>query len=360
MTDHNPARSPLRVLIVGAGRRVQNNFFPSLMCLADSFEIAGLHARTDARMVPVAARWNVKAVRSLKDFDLGTVDVVAISVPTSQNAPVIEQLVREAPRLALVVDTPIASNRREHSAVRPLLRRFKQVVVAEDYMNFPHFTLLRTAVRDGLIGKPSTAMLYNIGYAYHGLALIRSMAGFRAVTGTSRTSVRSFSSIITYRLGHGYRACVIGPYRRQHNGGIILEGSRGVITEGPDDVDQGDPAHRPIFMLSKVNDNGLITGFAIDGTNQRLYQVETPEIALMAKMEFPDKSEINLMRSWGLIQVFRALIEADNINLSYGYENALYDSFISRLARRGLLPFDPMVLLGKNVMTAINAVSRVI
>jgi hypothetical protein len=241
-----------------------------------------------------------------------------------------------------------------------LLKKFRHVVVAEDYMNFPPYSLLREVAREGLIGDLRAAILYNIGYAYHGLALIRSFTGFRSVLRSWRDSLGTYTNTVNYRFGNGFRACVIGPYRPQRNGGIVVEGSRGVITEVAGDQIIGDPKHRPIFTLNKIHENNLICGFSVDDGTKRLAQINTPEVALMEKMDFQDKSEHNLLRGCGLIAVFRSLVEAKNVNLTYGYKNALYDSLIGALANRGLLPFDPLVLVRSNMMLCMRALSKII
>jgi hypothetical protein len=66
---HIDAAQRLRVLLVGAGRRIQNNYLPALSCLTDCFEISGIHARTYEKLAPVAERWGVPAVASLEEFD---------------------------------------------------------------------------------------------------------------------------------------------------------------------------------------------------------------------------------------------------------------------------------------------------
>jgi predicted dehydrogenase len=94
-----------RVLIVGAGFRVKNNFLPTLHCLKREFEIVGVHARTLERLRPVADLWNVPALSSLDDVDFDAVDLVVISVPPSQNAVVLRRR-RRAPRGLVCSSTP--------------------------------------------------------------------------------------------------------------------------------------------------------------------------------------------------------------------------------------------------------------
>ena len=63
------------------------------------------------------------------------------------------------------------------------------------------------------------------------------------------------------------------------------------------------------------------------------------------------------------MSLFRSLLAGengnDNINAKYGFENALYDLFASYLAGRGLLAFDPMVLVRKDVVAGIHVLNGI-
>jgi hypothetical protein len=350
----------LRVLIIGAGRRVQNNFLPSLYCLRDHFEVAGVHARTPEKVIDVSDRWGVTAVLSLDTVDWSRIDVVAVSVPVSQNPVVLQQLAPHAHRLCLVIDTPVATSLQELVACEKNLANFKKVIVTEDYMNFPLFKMTRQALSDGIIGRPGSVTLLNLGYFFHGLALIRSLSNFSPVWRTRVEQVGSFSWNIRYQLLDGFQACVVGPYRPDSNGGILVEGSEGIITEVESDARWGNSHGRPVFTAARVTENGQLHGYRIDNNaGKTVYFAELPQLKEMRTLDFDDKSDLNLCRGCGLMDVFLALFQANNINNHYGAENALYDSFVSRLASRGRLPIDPLLMVNSNVMTLLRAIAIV-
>ncbi len=354
MTELPGGSGKLRVLIVGAGRRVQNNYLPALSCLKDHLVVAGIHSRTYERLAPVAERWSVPAFRTLEEVDFANIDVVAISVQTSQNPIVLQKLAQYAPKLQLVIDTPVVWNRRELAVIPPLLKPYKQVLVTEDYMNFPPFAILRQAVKDGLIGSLRGATLYNIGYLYHGLALIRSFAGFPRAKRTWSRKVGSFSGITGYSFDNGYRAIVVGPYRKHTTGGITIEGSAGILTDFAGDAELGGTGKRPVYTLRGHRDaEGLLSRFSLEGASSD-YAVELPNLVAMAALDFPDKSDLNLLRGCGLIMVFQALYETDNINRDYGAVNAIYDSFTPRIASKGVLPVDPLTWLGSDYVKLLS------
>ena len=348
-----------RILIIGAGRRVQNNFLPALYCLRDRFEIAGVHSRTIENLLDVTRRWGVKAERHLNDVDWSGIQIVALSVPVPQNAEVMKRLLPYANRLALVIDTPVASTLTELVECERLLRNFAKVLVTEDYMNFPLYRLLREPATTGLLGKPVGMTLFNIGYLFHGLALVRSFAGFAPIWRSRTESVGRFATHVTYQLRGGFKACVVGPYRPEKNGGILLEGTKGVISEVAGDARWGNLERRPHYFVRRLLEAGQLVGYQIeDSAGQSLRTLDLPALREMRTLPFEDKSELNLCRGRGLIDVFLALLEPDNINHKYGFKNALYDSFVSRLAHQGKLPFDALSLVNSDVMTLLRGMAK--
>jgi hypothetical protein len=340
---------PLGVLVVGAGRRVQNNFLPALRVLQPDFECVGVHSRTRETLDPVARRWDVPPIYDLESLDFSRVHAVAISVPTVQNAVVLSKLALLAPDVTIVVDTPVAWTPRELAACSRVIGKFPRVFVTEDYMNFPSFSLIRKAVGEGLIGKLRSVTLNGTGYLYHGLALIRSMNGFGRAMQTWRGFGKGLTTFTGYRFAEGYRACVIGPYRASYGQGILVEGSTGFISDYATDSKFGSSA-KPAFILEPLVP-GRSAGFALTGTSGR-YVTNTPEMEAMLEMPFEDKSDLNLQRGAGLMRVFQSLLNPADLNNHYGFSNAVYDSFASRAAQRGILPIDPFALFGSDVIRA--------
>jgi hypothetical protein len=341
-----PAGGPVRVLIVGAGRRVRNNFLPALAYLAPDFAVAGIVSPTPTRRSQLAAQWNVAEYASIDQVDLSQVDVVAISIPTAQNAAVVQQLKPAAARLKLIIDTPIAWNFTELSACSAALAGFKHVAVAEDFMNLPPYTLMRRAVDAGLIGTPKSLILNNTGYFYHGLALIRSFVDFKPVIRSRRMVMSNADITVLYNVG-GMKATVVGPYRRNLEGSAI-SGTKGAITQYETDIVA---RTSNIYYLRTLREDGYITGYEIDGLGMAL---ALPEVAAMRAMDFPDKSEQNVLRGWGLMQIFKSLNDAGNLNCRYTARQAFYDSFVSRIATLGLFPFDPFAAMGNDALTPIS------
>jgi len=337
----------LRLLIIGSGRRVQNNYLPCLTSLQNEFQIVGIHSRTKEKLLPVADKWSIDPILNLNDVDFSKIDVVSISVPTSQNAIVLKQLLPFAKNLTIIIDTPIAGNKAEAKAVLELLPQFKKVTVTEDYMNFPTFNLLRQAVRDGAIGQVKGLVLSNIGYLYHGLALIRSFSGFSSIVAARDYKLGSgIHSAVSYFFPDKMRATVIGPYLGHHLGvgDIVVEGTTGAISTNIAEVHTNSYGKPTYHLEVQRNEKGDTIGAKIK-TSSRVYEASFHDVIAMRTLQFSDKSNMNLERGAGLAEVFRYVAGHRNINSGYGYKHAIYDSFASRAALSGKKDLDPFNLL---------------
>jgi hypothetical protein len=347
-----PPDGPTRIGVIGIGRRGQGNFLPALACLRGEFSIAWIHSRTREHLRKVSSCWNVEPAERLDDDTLRGVNAVAVSVPIEQNIPVLKMLEPHASRLTVVIDTPITQSLRDALTCAKLLAKFKSVLVTEDYMNFPEFELARRAVAGDLIGRVSRINLNGLGYRYHGLALLRSFADFAPVRSTRRRSLEGAATAIDYRFRGGLFGCVTGPYRRD-SGDFSIEGENGTIAAfpggQPHDVQQGTSRH--MMRFDRVD--GVLASVSLESGASR-HEISLPEIGMLIGLPFADKSEINLKRSWGLMQVFMSLRE-DNLNRRYGFRNALYDSLISRAADKLPLLFDPTTYAGTNAFDLMVA-----
>jgi predicted dehydrogenase len=336
--------------LIGVGRRGQGNFLPALHCLRPHFAVAWIHARTPERLREISHLWDVPAAVDLDDETLTNADVVAVTVPIEQNLHVLRKLQRHASRLILVIDTPIAQSILDARACRSLLAEFKTVLVAEDYMNFPEFELARRAAATGVIGRIADIELRGLGYRYHGLALLRSFAGFAPVRSSVRHSGPD-SSTILYRFGQGMSACVIGPYRRDQ-GSMCITGTRGVLRMGHSGKPRGAPESAPVHDLRIERTGEGAPSMVVLESRIGRQSIALSELATMAELPFSDKSDLNLRRSWGLMQVFKALHE-DNLNRRYGFRNALYDAIMSRASEKLPLLFDPLTYAGGHLLKLV-------
>ncbi len=336
----------LRVGIIGAGRRVVGNYLPALDMLSDYVSVEWVFARNYERLVDAVDPWKLTPLKRLDGEALAQIDILAVSVPTTQNAPALNQVLPFSSALDLVIDTPVIGSISEIRATHPLLSKFKSVTVTEDFMNFPDFEAVRQAVAAGAIGRVRHIILDGMGYFNHGLALIRSFGDFSPVVSSRRVKLGGDFSVVCFSLSSGVEGAVVYPYRR-YAGAYGVVGENGSIVSSSDSL----PFIRSnnIHLSEILRRDGVISAVKIEGPNYHC-STELPGMKRLVQLPNADKTDLNLMRSFGLAAVFRSLWET-NINRRYGVNNALYDSFMSKIAMRVPFLWDPATLFGRNSVT---------
>lgn len=325
-----------RVLLIGSGGRIQNNFIPAILCLPDRIKIVGLYSRTPAHRQLVGQRWRIPVVDDLGTFDLSTVDMVVVSVTTAAVPEILRRLQSEAHRLAILVDTPVFDKLGNVPKIS-LLTKFERVLIGEDYMNFPQFELIRSVVDKGLIGRVTHVNLYHTGFAHHGTALIRSLLNFSCATGTRRIATGGGANIVEFKFGRHARAVITEPYLRTA-GHVVVVGTEGTVATIDSDV-TADHLKLPVHKLTDVRAGAELRGFRISSPEYDESFLPS-HIDALRSMDFDDKTEFNLLKTCGLIRIFESLYEA-NINTRYGALQGVYDSILGRGARRVSFTRDP-------------------
>jgi hypothetical protein len=340
-----PEGSRRRVLVIGSGRRIRNNFLPALAHLAPRLEVNGLWSPTAAHAEAAARPWGF-AVRPV-EATLASVDTVVVSVSTPAVRSVLLRLQPDAHRLTLVLDTPVFGGLRDLPAVR-LLGRFAKVLVAEDYARYPQWELLRTAVAGGLIGAPTHVELAHSGYRYHGLALIRSIFGYPFARHLRRRAAVG-EVALRFAFGGGRTGRIVEPYD-QRRGSTVVYGEKGSIRFGAGDVAGGeDPTVHRLRTLGPVD---APVGFALGDRT-----IVPPALASLLDADVPDPTAFNALKTCGLLAVLDDLWRPGPP--VYGYRDALYDHLATAWLRSAPGAVDPAAHLDRNFVDLIEIASRV-
>jgi hypothetical protein len=310
---------------VGSGQRIKNSFLPALSLLGDHVVPVGIWSRSQAHGEVVADAWGIPAVPDLAAA-VQEADVVAMSVSTVANPDVLRRLAEWAGELELVIDTPVL--RLADLRATRLLRRFKRVVVAEDYMNFPQFELARRASAGGLVGEVTSVELVRSGYKYHGLALIRSFFDFERPRIAYRSNGDGLTRT-TFHFSRGRVGSIVEPYD-QTIGRTVIRGVDGVITDDP-------------LLAWTGQDLNLITGHGPPERPSRFtlgdFAIELPQIDRLDRIE--DLSTFNSLKTIGLSTVLSSLWHS-NVNDRYTYREGLYDHLVTEVTRKVPLLADPV------------------
>jgi len=308
----------VRVAVIGSGNRVRSNFMPALHALDDHVEVTGLWSRTAANAEAVASHWRVPACDSLADLVATRPHVIAVSVSTTAVPELLRTLARRAPDAALVLDTPVLGRGLDLPAAR-YLSRFRRVLIAEDYMNYPQFELMRTVAATGVIGPVRAVAMRGNGYRYHGLATIRSFFGFPITGRVRRVPAASGSVSLSFRFGAARGGRIDEPYIAGR-GHTTVTGTHGTITD--------DAARADALVVEPTYADGEVAGFRLADR-----ELPLPQLAMLRRISPPDSTLFNDLKTCGLIRVFESLW-SDNVNSDYTYRQGLYDHLVTAVGRR--------------------------
>ena len=213
-----------RVVLIGAGRRILRHVLPTFAAASDLYEVVGIYTRT------VEAIESPRELSPMSDLEtLEGVDLVHAAVDKDSIPEVLETLAGLDPEgTELLIDTPVLRFR--HFLHLKWLERFRAIWVPEDCVTLPWIPVVRRAIAAGAIGELKMLHLDRAGYAYHGLATVKTIAGAARVTSGRRVRVGNGLHERRLRLSSGHAAVLVEPrdYLRGH---LRLIGSRGVITD---------------------------------------------------------------------------------------------------------------------------------
>ncbi len=315
------------VLLIGSGSRIENNFIPAFKCLTEVYSLAGVYSRKPENIRRISEAYSIPPVLDLKEVDWDSIQLVVISITTKNVGQVLRQIATYAPKLSLLIDTPVLS-RFDPRAIG-VLRSFRSVRVAEDFASFPQYELMRKAVHSGLIGRPREVCMFHSGYKYHAVALARSIFGGDKPYMVRTKRYGSIFQIRDLRFKGGRRALISEPYFKGA-GYIIIDGEKGAIQDFASPLNGG----KPTYHLVRREEGGALVGFSLmDPSGKEHCSYAPPYLTLLRGMEIPNNSEFNLLKTCGLIEVIRSF-EEDNINRCCLLSDGLHDGLKLSIADR--------------------------
>ncbi len=168
--------SKRRILIIGSGKRVQEAALPVVSRAIDQFELEGLVSRTPRSITSEGRNHEVLGLDSLTQERLSQVDLVYMVV----SKPAVPTVLRRLSSLGtsnvdLLIETPVMLVR--HLGHLDLLERFRNVWVSEDCTTLPCFKALSKFLATGQIGDLQSATFDRSAYAYHGMAMVKTVLG---------------------------------------------------------------------------------------------------------------------------------------------------------------------------------------
>jgi predicted dehydrogenase len=172
--------SPMRVAIIGTGKRSDYLYGPILSALPETVELVGVWGRSldSARRLgeSLGAPWYTDLERLVRET---APQIGIISVNYWANGEV--GLMALESGLHILIETPIAHDLKQADMlIAAAKQRGLKIEVAEQFHRRPHEQIKLKLIKSGLFGKVHTSFSDFAGHGYHGMSVMRSYLGFDA------------------------------------------------------------------------------------------------------------------------------------------------------------------------------------
>jgi len=271
-TSKSGAMTKKKILIIGSGKRVHATLLPVLETLRERYSVHKICSKDDLTIRLNSLEYRTESIKNVGADELAAIDLVYLAV-TKQSVPsVLKALTRyDVSGIDLLIETPVLLFK--HICHASLLKRFKNVWVAEDCVALPCFDVVKDLVGRAVIGDLKQVVFNQSAYKYHGLASLKALLNCNRITSAFRKKIDAHSVRRNLRFANRKNGQVFEP-RDYGKGRFILEGNKGSISDYPD-AGQGNRVLEPIIS------NATCTGFRVGDDSTHL---EQDEVGLMGKI----------------------------------------------------------------------------
>ena len=173
-------KQPLRVAIVGTGKRSDYLYGPLLAGMPDEVQLVAVWGRSaePARRLgeSLGVPWYTQLERLVRET---APQIGIVSVTYSANGEAGLMAVESG--LNVLLETPIAHDLSQADAIiQAAQQRGLKIEVAEQFHRRPHEQIKLKLIESGLFGKVHTSFNDFAGHGYHGISVMRSYLGFQA------------------------------------------------------------------------------------------------------------------------------------------------------------------------------------
>ncbi len=167
----------LKLALIGLGRRGRGGHLPVYPKLKDVFEFVAVCDKDEEVLREVAADYGVNAYTSVRDLVAREeLDIVDVVVPGDAHHPICCYLAENG--IHFIVETPVSVTRpMTDLMVEAAKRNNVKLEVAENYHRVPMARFQFEVIDSGVIGE--VGRIYRIFYegGYHGMSMLRLLAG---------------------------------------------------------------------------------------------------------------------------------------------------------------------------------------
>ncbi len=332
-----------RAWIVGSGKRVVETALP-VFAAQSTWELAGVASRRAKTIEAGGARHDVRALDALTRADLAGTELVYLVVSKPAVPSVVARVAELAPAgCALLIETPVMLFK--HLGHLSRLDAFHATWVAEDCATLPCWDPV-LALED----RARSAVFDRCAYAYHGVAMARTVLGGDRVASARRTPN---GREVRFANGASYTAVEPRDYAR---------GRLELRAPGWTAVTNGGESSSPAGLrrLAAVVEDGALAGFALDDVRCEMSAVER------AVAGAPGAGDgmfrwMDAMKRVGFLRLLeRIAAGGGGYSVRDAVEDCVVDYWLHRAGRyRATALMDPERGLARALYRALRVVARV-
>lgn len=313
----------LNCIIIGSGKRVRETALPAMLRAGKCWNVRGVYARKEKELNISGSVFSVKSLERAVAADFTDIDIVYMAVGKQAVGPVARRLHELGlSRAKLLIDTPVLLIK--HFRHLPLLQQFAQAHVAEDCIALPWYDLAAQIYKNGAIGAIRSVEFDRSAYAYHAMAMAKSVLGATTVLRAKRVRMPGGLARRELQLDANLNATIIEP-RDYATGHFTIHGASGTLSD--------DPARRAGFFIEPVIENGECAGFRAGDFKVML---DDDERALMAGggAGAGVTARMEAMKRVGFLRLVRRMANAGGAyELMNGLEDMCVDYFLEKFGR---------------------------
>lgn len=163
INEPTSSATALRVVVIGAGRRVSEDVIPAFESLPEQFTVTHVFAKHHSTLVGSSKKYDVQPLNTISQ-SVHEADVVYIAVPPEAMIDALKEIKSLRNNATLIIDTPVSRTR----ALEQECRLWNKVYVAEDSAFLPWLSLVDPHTVTHILCDQSV-------YRYHGIALLKKI-----------------------------------------------------------------------------------------------------------------------------------------------------------------------------------------
>ncbi|MFT7485914.1 MAG: putative dehydrogenase, partial [Candidatus Paceibacteria bacterium] len=217
-----------RLLVIGSGERVRKAALP-VFERSEGFDIEGIISRTPKTIEADGKEYPVLGLDSLTRERLSGIDLIYMVVKKGAVPGLLATIAKLGPtHVDLLIETPVMLVR--HLGHRKRLDCFRNVWVSEDCETLPCWDAVKGLLASGALGDLRSITLDRSAYAYHGMAMVKSILGGRAIRSAHQTTIQNGLRERRITVDNGLSALVVDP-RDYSLGTLLFEGTSATLAD---------------------------------------------------------------------------------------------------------------------------------